>query len=306
VLGEKTGLGRSWVGVVLLAATTSLPELFTGFGATALSPLPDIAIGDVLGSCMFNLLILSLMDAIQPEPIGARTHQGHALSIGFGLLLLGIAGLGLFAGGRGPVVGWIGLSSPVLIVVYFVAMRTIFAHERHRRAREVKEVAEELHYGETTVRSAVMGYMGAAVLVVAAALWLPQLGAELARETGLGETFVGSLLIAITTSLPEVAVSLAAVRIGALDLGIGNVLGSNLFNMLILGLDDVFYRQGPIMASADPSHSVTILAVVTMNALFLIGLTYRVMTKRFAVTWDTGGIAVVYAAAVVLVYLLRA
>jgi cation:H+ antiporter len=57
VLGEKSGLGRSWVGVVLLAATTSLPELFTGIGATAVSALPDIAVGDVLGSCMFNLLI---------------------------------------------------------------------------------------------------------------------------------------------------------------------------------------------------------------------------------------------------------
>ena len=58
VLGEKSGLGRSWIGLVLVAATTSLPELFTGFGATALAPLPNIAVGDVLGSCMFNLLIL--------------------------------------------------------------------------------------------------------------------------------------------------------------------------------------------------------------------------------------------------------
>src|SRR5688500_20150460 len=95
VLGEKTGLGRSWIGVVLLAATTSLPELFTGFGATALATLPDIALGDVLGSCMFNLLILSMMDVIQPEPLSARAHQGHAISIGFGLLLTGIDVVGL-------------------------------------------------------------------------------------------------------------------------------------------------------------------------------------------------------------------
>jgi cation:H+ antiporter len=305
VLGEKSGLGRSWVGVVLLAATTSLPELFTGFGATAVSALPDIAVGDVLGSCMFNLLILSFMDAIQPEPISARAHQGHALSIGFGLLMLGIAGLGLLASVRLPPLGWVGLYSPVLIALYFVAMRMIFTHEQHRRAREVQEVARELQYAETTTRSAALRYAGAAVLVVAAALWLPELGAELARQTGLGEAFVGSLFIAITTSLPEIVVSLAAVRIGAIDLGIGNVLGSNLFNLLILGLDDVFYRQGPLLTQVDASHSVTLLAVVTMNALFLIGLTYRVMTKRFVVTWDTGTIAAVYVTAVGLAYLLR-
>ena len=186
VLGEKTGLGRSWIGVVLIAATTSLPELFTGFGATALAALPDIALGDVLGSCMFNLLILSFMDAVQPEPLSTRAHQGHALSIGFGLLLTGVAGLGLVAGQRLPALGWVGLYSPALIALYFVTMRVIFTHEQHRRARETREVAEELQYGETTLREALVHYGLAAVAVVAAALWLPRLGAELARQTGLG------------------------------------------------------------------------------------------------------------------------
>jgi cation:H+ antiporter len=305
VLGEKTGLGRSWVGVVLLAATTSLPELFTGIGATALANLPDIAVGDVLGSCMFNLLILSFMDAVQPEPLSTRAHQSHALSIGFGLVLIGIAGMGLLASGRLPAIGWIGLYTPALIAVYFVSMRLIFTHEQQRRLREIQEVAEELQYAGIRLRTAVLHYSTAAVLVVGAALWLPQLGAELARQTGLGEAFVGSLFIAITTSLPEIVVSLAAVRIGAIDLGVGNVLGSNLFNLLILGLDDVLYRPGPLLSAADASHGVTVLAVVTMNALFLIGLTYRVMTKRFVVAWDTGAIAAVYAAAVGVAYLLR-
>jgi cation:H+ antiporter len=306
VLGEKTGLGRSWVGVVLLAATTSLPELFTGFGATALAALPNIAVGDVLGSCMFNLLILSFMDAVQPEPLSTRAHQGHALSIGFGLVLIGIAGLGLMGSSRLPAIGWIGLYTPALIALYFVSIRLVFRHEQHQRARETQEVAAELQYAGIPLRTAVLHYAVAAVLVVGAALWLPRLGAELARQTGLGEAFVGSLFIAITTSLPEIVVSLAAVRIGAIDLGIGNVLGSNLFNLLILGLDDVFYRQGPLLTAADASHGIAVLAVVTMNGLFLVGLTYRVMTKRFAVAWDTGAMAVVYVTAVILSYLFRA
>jgi cation:H+ antiporter len=163
-------------------------------------------------------------------------------------------------------------------------------------------VAQELQYGATTVRSALLHYSLAAVAVVAAAVWLPRLGAELARQTGLGQAFVGSLFIAITTSLPEIVVSLAAVRIGALDLGIGNVLGSNLFNLLILGWDDVFYRQGPLMADAAASHGVSIAAIVIMNGLFLTGLTYKLMTKRFVVAWDTGAIAAVYVLAVALSY----
>jgi cation:H+ antiporter len=303
ILGEKTGLGRSWMGVVVLAATTSLPELFAGFGATAVAALPDIAIGDVLGSCMFNMVILSFMDAIQPEPISARAHQGHALSIGFGLMLAGVAGLGMAAGDRLPAMAGIGLYSPALIVLYFVAMRLIVAHERHRHP-ETQEVARELRYSAISLSSALLHYGLAALAVVTASLWLPQLAGELAHQTGMGEAFVGALFVAITTSLPEIVVSLAAVRIGALDLGVGNILGSNLFNLMILGLDDVFYRAGPLLAGADRTHAVSIAAVVIMNGLFLVGLTYRVMTKRFAVAWDTGTIAAVYIVAIVLSYLL--
>lgn len=305
VLGEKSGLGRTWIGIVLLAATTSLPELFTGLGATAFAALPDIALGDVLGSCMFNLVILSLMDAVQPEPLSARAHQGHVLSIGFGLLLIGVVGIGLVGNQHVPVLGWVGLYSPLLIGLYLLAMRVIFVHERQRRACETQQVAEGLEYGGITLRSAVLHYSLTAAVVIVAALWLPQLGAELARQTGLGQAFVGSLFVAIATSLPEIVVSLAAVRIGAVDLGIANVLGSNLFNMLILGLDDAFYRRGPLLADAGASHVIAVLAIVMMNALFLVGLTHKVATKRFVVAWDTGAIAAVYVAAVALVYALN-
>src|SRR5688500_16237774 len=162
VIGEKTGLGRSWIGVVLLAATTSLPELFTGFGATALAALPDIAVGDVLGSCMFNLLILSLMDAVQPEPSSARAHQGHAVSIGFGLVLVGIAGFGLAGGDRLPALASVGLYSPALVALYFVSMRVIFTYEQNRRVKDVQEVAEELQYADIPRRTAVAHYAVAA------------------------------------------------------------------------------------------------------------------------------------------------
>ncbi len=305
VIGEKSGLGRSWIGAVLLAATTSLPELVTGFGATALTPVPDIAVGDVLGSCMFNLLILSLMDAIQPERISARAHQGHALAIGFGLALIATAGFGLAGAAHMRALGWVGFYSPILIVAYLVAMRVMFVHERGRLARDGHRETSAPANAQVTLRSALGRYAVAALFVVGAALYLPVLGESLARETGLGEAFVGSLFIALTTSLPEIVVSIAAVRMGALDLGIGNVLGSNLFNLLILGLDDVFYTSGPLLTAVDSSHLVAALAVVLMNAIFLIGLTQQVLTKRFRVAWDTGAMALVFASAIWLMYLMR-
>jgi cation:H+ antiporter len=78
-------------------------------------------------------------------------------------------------------------------------------------------------------------------------------------------------------------VSVTAVRMGAFDLAIINVLGSNLFNFLVLGLDDVFYTPGTLLSAVDDSHVVAVMAVVLMNALFLIGLTQQVLTKRFRI-----------------------
>lgn len=298
ILGRLTGLGSSWIGAVLLAATTSLPELFTGFSATALNDLPDIAVGDVLGSCMFNLLILSFMDAVQPDRLSARAHQGHTMAIALGAVLVSVAGLGMVAGRAVPAIGHVALSSVLLLAVYVVAVRVLLALEQRRLA----PVAAEVYDGGVTLAQASGRYALAAVFVVAGALALPGLAKRIADELGLGQAFVGSVLVATTTSLPEVVVSLAAVRMGALDLGIANVLGSNLFNLWILGLDDIFYTRGPLLAEVAPVHLVNVLAVLLMYAVFLVGVTHHVATKRFRVAWDTGAIAAVYMAALWLVY----
>ncbi|GGL90633.1 conjugal transfer protein TraR [Deinococcus aerolatus] len=304
ILAEKTKMGRTWTGLILVAATTSLPELFTGASA-AVQDLPDLALGDVLGSSMFNLLILSMLDMLGGRvPLSARANQGHALTIGLGMLLVGVVGLGLLA--PLPSVGWIGAMTPVILGIYLLAARLIFLFERRRQTQQASRLAAELRYAHVPLASAVRRYALAAAVVIAAAVTLPGIGEQLARDTGLGQALVGNLLIAITTSLPEVAVSLAAVRLGALDLAIGNILGSNLFNMLIVAVDDVFLTSGPLLSSVTgSSHLVSVLAVLIMNALLLIGLTYHALKKQLVVAWDTAGIALTYLVAVALIFALR-
>jgi cation:H+ antiporter len=116
----------------------------------------------------------------------------------------------------------------------------------------------------------------------------------------MGEGFVGTFLVAGSTSLPEVVVSLGAIRLGAVDLAVGNVLGSNLFNILILALDDVAYLPGAIYGAVAPFHLVSAVAVVTMNAILLVGLTYQAVHKRLVLSWDTWGILLVYFLAMIL------
>jgi cation:H+ antiporter len=104
--------------------------------------------------------------------------------------------------------------------------------------------------------------------------------------------------------LPEVVVSIAALRIGAIDMAVGNIFGSNLFNIGILALDDLFYTSGPLLVAIETSHSIAVMAAMIMTAIAIVGLTYRSDSKRLFVAWDALGIVVVYALASAALYLM--
>jgi cation:H+ antiporter len=133
VMADKTGLSGSWIGLIVLATVTSLPELATGISAVTAAGVPNIAVGDVLGSCVFNLAILAVVEALhRREPIYARASQGHILSAAFGIVLLGIAGLGIVLGPHagGLAIGHVGAYAPVIVVIYVVAIGAVFRYER--------------------------------------------------------------------------------------------------------------------------------------------------------------------------------
>jgi cation:H+ antiporter len=300
IIAVKTGIGRTWMGVLVMAAVTSLPELVTGASSIVVFDVADIAAGDAIGSCMFNLLILAFLDFRDPSPLSVRVHQGHVLSAAFGIVLLGLAAMALLAGPLAPAIGWIGVHSIFFLLVYAFAMRMIFVFERSRVREMVEELTGEIEYQDFTLRRAVLRYVAAAVVLVAAAGFLPGVAEQFALSTGLEQSFVGSLFVATSTSLPELVVSVAAARIGALDMAVGNLFGSNLFNMAVLGFDDVLYTRGSVLAAVDTVHLVSLTAAMIMTGIAIIGLTYRAGQKRFRLSWDALAIAATYAIGVML------
>lgn len=167
IIAEKTGLGRAWIGVVLMASVTSLPELITGISSVTFAGVPDIAVGDVLGSCVFNMLILAFLDAIhRPMPISAKAQQGNVLSAGFGILLLCIIAGSLSLRVPLPPLGWIGLYTLLTIPLYFVAMRLIFFYEKRQLAAFLKETVIEFKYKDIPIKTAVINYLGNAIVVI--------------------------------------------------------------------------------------------------------------------------------------------
>lgn len=304
IIAEKTGMGRTWIGVILLASVTSLPELFTGFSAVAVYRVPDIAVGDILGSCMFNILIIALLDALGGSaPITARVYQGQVLTAAFGILALALVCISIVAAESIPAIGWVSVASVGFFVIYLFAMRTIFIYERRRIAAFVEEVAEAVNYEHVSFGYAVTRFSLNALLVIVAAAYLPGLSAELAAMTGLGQTFFGTIFVALTTSLPEVVVAVAALRMNAVDMAVGNIFGSNLFNVgLILALDDLFYTPGPLLAGVSASHMLAAIAAIAMTAIAVVGLVYRLERKAFLVARDSLGIIAIYVLTTALLY----
>lgn len=302
VIARRTGLSRGWVGLVLLATATSLPELFAGVSAVTTAGAPNIAVGDALGSCVLNLVILVLLDALSPdESVFTRMDQGHVLTAGFGVILFGFvaASIMLGPGETVPRVLHVGAFTPVLILLYLVAMRATYDYESGRPAGAIMEPESPV-----TLWRAVTGYLVAAGAVTAAGVWLPFVGLDIATAMGWKQTFVGTMLVAAATSMPELVVTLAALRIGALDMGIANLLGSNLFNMLVLAIDDIAYRPGPLFEDVSPTHVVTAIAAIIMSGIVIVALAYRPSTRFFGlVGWTSVALSAVYFLSSYVIYL---
>lgn len=224
-----------------MAGVTSLPELMVGISSSAIVESADLAAGDILGSCLFNLAILAVMDAFLPKGklLFSSASQSHVLAAALGLILISMVGIGLFL----PVdlnLGGIGIMSFLFMLIYFGSMRLIYQYTRREQKDEIQD---EIVTHQYTLKQVLLRYTGFASIIVVAALFLPHFAENIAIMTGLGQSFVGTLFIAISTSLPEIAVSLAAIRMGSIDMSVGNLLGSNIFNVFILFIDDIFYTK---------------------------------------------------------------
>lgn len=295
IIADKTGISGNWLGLVLLGTVTSLPELITGISSVTAAHVPNVAIGDALGSCVLNLLILVVVDFFYREaPIYRRAHQGHILSAGFGVVLIGFAGLNLLLPEQaGYAIGHIGLYTPIMIGLYLLAVRTVFRFERDNREAFVEGAAER--YPEITLKSAIRRFGITGAIIVAAGIALPFVGAALAEAMGWQTTFVGSLFVAGATSLPELVVTLAALRIGAVNMAIANLLGSNLFDIFVVGIDDVFYRDGPILSHVSQAHAFSAGSAVVMSGLVIVSLLYRPTRRLFRmVGWTSLALFVLY------------
>lgn len=306
VIAEKTGLGRAWIGAILIAGVTSLPELAAGVSAVAWLNEPNLAAGAVLGSCLFNLALIAMIDlAYQPGRVLAKAQDVHILSGGLGVLMLGMVVMGVL---MGPVLngaGILGVSllSIVIVLLYITGGKMIAGLEKERMNEVLEKEAEEGAYDDIPARRAYIVFIISAIAVVALGIWLASIGDRLAATTGLSRSFVGNLFLALTTSLPEIAASLAAIRLGAIDLAIGNVLGSNLFNIMQFFIYDLADGKDNFWASLTNANAFAAVMTMMMTGVVIISLMYRASPKTpYRISWDGFALAGMYLGSIAILY----
>ena len=274
VISRHTGISQIWVGALLVAAVTSMPEITTDLTAV-LRDDPELATGDLFGSNMANMAVLAIVAlAYGRARVIQREALGIVLTAAVAIILTTLAVLFVVVDLEVDIAGSFGVGSIVLLVTLAAALLLL------PDVREMVGERAEVPEGHPRMRTAVLVFGAAAATVLVAGPLLVAAAEEIVDITGLSATFVGVLGLAIATSLPELATSSAAVRSGDLDLAVGNLYGSNAINMAILVLLDAVYTQAPLLDSVHISNAVAGLVAVLLMMVALTGTVLRTHRRR--------------------------
>jgi cation:H+ antiporter len=309
-IADVTGLGGLLIGMVLVAAATSLPEIAVAVSAVVTEDSPDLAIGNLFGSNMANMALLAIVDLLWRGQVWHRVGSGHARTAAVGISLTAIAVLAVLQPFE-LAFGWVGIES-VIIFAGFISL-IAWTHRSSTPAVPTGEVSHERvsaeesrheHLGGAdvggrwavlrTIRMDLLKFAVAAVVILVSAPVLVDAADGIAREAELGESFVGASFLAFSTSLPELATAIAAVRIGAFDLAVGSLLGSNAFNMAIILFVDLFYVDGPILAAVHPIEAFVGVSAILLMSLVLAGIIHGTRTRSLRLEPGSGMTLVVY------------
>jgi cation:H+ antiporter len=285
-IADRTGLGGLLIGMVLVAAATSLPEIAVAVSAVV-EGSPDLAIGNLLGSNMANMALLALVDLLWRGGVWHRVGSGHARTAAVGIALTSVVVLAILQP-FGLAIGWVGIES----IIVFVGFISLIAWTRRSESTDVPvqkqvddPIARPMASGTDTgsmlrdLRPELMKFALAAIIILVSAPVLVVAANGIADESGLGETFVGASFLAFATSLPELSTALAALRIGAFELAVGSLLGSNAFNMAIVLLVDIVYTEGPILVDVASIESFVGTGAILLMAIVLAGIISGARTR---------------------------
>ncbi|MGB7180754.1 MAG: hypothetical protein WA888_13510 [Burkholderiaceae bacterium] len=313
-IADRKQLGKAFMGLVLLATVTSLPEIATTVTASV-SGNAQLAMNNLFGGITMQTATLAVVDAFIVR--GALTHyprtSTHALEAALLILLLSML-LGIGIGGEIALVYQIGLGSLVLSVAYALCIILLRKYEAHGdwvpvELPDKKAPAPRLRAVITSVslpmKALVIRSAIASLIILVCGVVLARSAEAIAIHTSLGSNFVGVTILAASTSLPELSTTIAAARMGSFNMAISNIFGSNLIMVALLLPADVLYRGGPILSEVSAHESFALVCGILVTAIYVVGILVRKKPRVLQMGIDSIGVLIVYIGSLFALYYLR-
>ena len=293
-LAELTGLGRLFVGSILVALATSLPELSTNISAVSLNPPnPAIAIGNVFGANMINLFTFGAVALVFGGSRFLSNVSVEQKYLVFIAILMTVVGLLFISVPLNASAFNIGLPAGIILIMYVLGMWFIYK----KKPDDENSGSDEIQTTLTLTKAWLLfGVVSAGVVV--GGIFLAISTDQIADITGISSGVLGIIAVSIVTTMPEASATIAAARMKAYDLGVAGLFGSCVFNVTIIGYADIFYRDGIITTQGETAHQIAGLVAV---GLMLIGLAVILGKNKLPKPVLTAGVA-----AIVVVYLVGA
>ena len=298
LIDKKTDLSGAFIGGVILAAVTSLPELFTSISAVLFVKQPDLVMGNILGSNLFNMCIFGGAALIAAKSLCRSTiGSSHFKTTVITFIMFSIMLLPVVFKKDYTVVG-ISVYSIILLVLYACSIKFMAGDSAESEGEDNSDL---------TLKQIIIRFVIMAVLLVVASIFITIAADHLSEEFNLGKTVGGALFLGVATSLPELTSSIALIRKGNFNACAGNVMGSGVFNFCIISVADILYRGGSVYISKDKSSSY--LNIFGLAAAAVVGAILIMKQRKkdsenagLKVFYRFGGLAILgcYAAFLVL------
>lgn len=278
-ISNSLNMSTAWAGALLLPLATSLPELVVSRRAVMIDA-PDLAGGNIYGSIIFNLLLIALIDLLQGAgPITARRKRGLIVAALFCIIIISLSTLAMILS-LPYRIGWVGIDSLLILIVFLLGSSAIIRLEK----KPAYQAGENMHASpkrKHELPGALIRFFLAAVVIIFAGTVLTDAADTIALETGLSRTLVGSIFVALSTSLPELVTITTALRLGLVEMAIANVFGANFFNILLFFFADVFYRQGLIFTDLSTDTMVVAVMGILLTAVAVLGFIFPLRQSYF-------------------------
>lgn len=277
LIDKKSNLSGAFIGGVILAAVTSLPELFTSISSVVILNKPDLVMGNILGSNLFNECILGALMVLMGRSFAkASVGKSHLKTTSFTIFLFIMMFLASYLGLDFSIVN-ISIYTVIIFVTYAISIKSM--------AGDTAENDDECT-SDLTVKQIIIRFIIMAVLLVIASIFVTLVTDKLADSFNLGATVAGALFLGIATSLPELTSSFALAKKGNFNATVGNIMGSGMFNFCILGIGDLLYRGGS-MYKSDGSKMLVLFGLV---ASLIVAVTLILKNR----SKGKGGFSVIY------------